>query len=57
MIDLSPEAAAARGAIAVLDEQEEFAKILEGATLQSAADMIDFPTAASYEVAASEAVH
>jgi hypothetical protein len=56
-VDLSSETAAARDAIKAVDEQEQFAELFEATLIQSTADLIDFPPAAGFEAAASEAVH
>jgi hypothetical protein len=56
LIDLYPEAKAARDAVNGFDEQQAFADLIVETVTQSTADLIDFVAADSFEAAAREAV-
>ena len=56
LVSLHPETPANSIAAKAFDEQTEFATLLEATVLQSAAEMIDFVEAASFEAAAQDAV-
>jgi len=56
LIDLFPNAKAAREAARGLEEQEKFADLFVESILQSTADLIDFLAADSFEAAAQDAV-
>jgi hypothetical protein len=56
LIDLNPDAKAARDAANNLDEQASFAALIIETVQQSVADCIDFVAADSFEAAAQDAV-